>query len=159
MPIQQTKVICQDSILRIAMLILWTSPLHSDVFNSGFQETTVQSVHEALQKSDAETLLLDVRTPSEYRSGHAPTAINIELDALSEAVKAGTLDDWKEHGPVMVICQSGKRSAQAAVRLSRVFSFSKVVNVAGGTSAWIAAGFPVEQGEGSTLDAPPHLQP
>lgn len=125
---------------------------------SGFQETTVDHVHEALQQSlAAEPLLLDVRTPQEYQSGHAIKAVNIELDTLSEAVKTGTLDDWKEEGPILVICQSGKRSAQAAVKLSKVFGFQQVVNVKGGTSAWIAAGYPTEQGDGMTLHAPPHL--
>ena len=120
----------------------------------------MENVHEALQQNQAENpLLLDVRTPQEYRSGHAPTAINIELDALSEAVKAGTLDDWKDQGQVLVICQGGKRSAQAAVRLNKVFGFQQVVNVKGGTAAWIAAGYPIEQGDGRLLDAPPHLQP
>lgn len=126
--------------------------------DQGFQETTVDNVHEALQQSlTAEPLLLDVRTPQEYRSGHAVKAVNIELDALSEAVRAGTLDDWKEEGPILVICQSGKRSAQATVRLSKVFDFQQVINVKGGTSAWIAAGYPTEQGDGMTMDAPPHL--
>ena len=116
-------------------------------------------MHEALQQSTAaEPLLLDVRTPEEYRGGHATRAVNIELAALSEAVRAGTLDDWKDEGPVLVICQSGKRSAQAAVKLSKVFGFQQVVNVKGGTSAWMAAGYPTEQGDGLTLDAPPHLQ-
>lgn len=126
--------------------------------DQGFQETTVDNVYEALQQSQTgEPLLLDVRTPQEYRSGHATTAVNIELDALSEAVRAGTLDDWKDQGSVLVICQSGKRSAQATVRLSKVFGFQQVINVKGGTSAWIAAGYPTEQGDGMTMDAPPHL--
>lgn len=134
------------------------SCLYIAICHSGFQETTVDNVHEALQQSlAAEPLLLDVRTPQEYQSGHATKAVNIELDALSEAVKAGTLDDWKEEGPILVICQSGKRSAQAAVKLNKVFGFQQVVNVKGGTSAWIAAGYPTEQGGGMTLDAPPHL--
>ena len=33
---------------------------------------------------------------------------------------------------------------QATVRLSRVFNFENPYNVAGGTSAWAAAGYPVE---------------
>lgn len=128
--------------------------------SAGFQETTVSNVQEALQQSPtAESLLIDVRTSQEYRIGHAPASVNIELGALSEAVKAGTLDEWREGGQLFVICQSGKRSAQAAVRLNKVFGFKQVVSVQGGTSAWIAAGYPIEQGDGLTLDAPPHLQP
>ncbi len=33
---------------------------------------------------------------------------------------------------------------QATVRLSRVFNFEDPYNVAGGTSAWVAAGYPLE---------------
>ena len=131
--------------------------LRPDCYPAGFRETTVEAIHEAfedLQPSDA--LLLDVRTPQEYRAGHAPSAVNIQLDALSEAVKAETLKDW-EDAPIAVICGSGKRSAQAAVRLSKVFGFQQVVNVKGGMQAWTAAGYDVQTGDGLTLDAPPHL--
>ena len=124
----------------------------------GFKEATVDDVHEALQSSAlGEVLFLDVRTPREYEAGHAPDAINIELDALSEAVRAGTLVDWEEQGQIVVICGSGKRSAQAAVRLTKVFNFKDVVNVKGGMQEWAAVGYEVQTGEGMTLDAPPHL--
>ena len=126
--------------------------------STGFKETTVDEVHEAMQTAaTGEVLFLDVRTPREYVAGHAPDAINIELDALSEAVRAGTLVDWEEQGQIVVICGSGKRSAQAAVRLSKVFNFKDVINVKGGMQEWAAAGYEVQTGEGMTLDAPPHL--
>ena len=138
-------------------MICGTLHLTPKCYHAGFRETTVEDIHEAfesLQASDA--LLLDVRTPQEYKAGHAPSAVNIELDALSEAVKAETLKDW-EDAPIAVICGSGKRSAQAAVRLSKVFGFKQVVNVKGGMQAWTAAGYDVQTGDGLMLDAPPHL--
>ncbi|KAL3140665.1 hypothetical protein ABBQ32_005231 [Trebouxia sp. C0010 RCD-2024] len=147
-----------SSDVKMAMDTTQADMLSAYSADQGFQEATVEVVHEALQHAlTPEPLLLDVRTPQEYRSCHATKAVNIELDSLAEAVKAGTLDDWKEEGPILVICQSGKRSAQAAVKLSKVFDFQQVVNVKGGTSAWVAAGYPTEQGDGMTLEAPPHL--
>lgn len=116
-------------------------------------------MHEALQNAaTGEVLFLDVRTPQEYIAGHAPDAVNIELASLSEAVKAGTLVDWEEQGQIVVICGSGKRSAQAVVKLTKVFNFKDVINVKGGMQEWAATGYEVETGEGLTLDAPPHLQ-
>lgn len=106
----------------------------------GFRETTVDKLQEFLQGGG---FVLDVRTPQEYNAGHVPTAVNVPLDGLSDAVRAGRLDDFKS-SPIAVICASGGRSAQATVRLSRVFSFANVVNVVGGTSKWIEAGFPIE---------------
>ena len=77
-------------------------------------------------------------------AGHVPLATNIPLDALSDAVRKGCLDSVKQK-TIAVICASGGRSAQATVRLSRVFGFPDVVNVVGGTSEWIANGFPIER--------------
>jgi len=45
--------------------------------------------------------------------------------------------------PTAVICAGGYRSS-AATSILQQHGFSNLLNVAGGTSAWIAAGFPVE---------------
>ena len=90
--------------------------------------------------------VLDVRTQQEYAVGHVPGAMNIPLDGLSDAVRSGQLDRFRDpQRMICVICASGGRSAQATVRLTRVFGFSDVVNVAGGTIEWINAGFPIEK--------------
>ncbi|MEZ4240174.1 MAG: rhodanese-like domain-containing protein [Myxococcota bacterium] len=84
-------------------------------------------------------LLLDVRTPEEYASGHVPGAQNLPLDQLGD--KLGELQPHKDQ-EVWVICQSGGRSSVAAERLAA--AGFKPVNVKGGTGAWKAAGHPVE---------------
>lgn len=58
-------------------------------------------------------------------------------------VKSGELDGVREK-TVAVICAAGVRSAQAAVRLHKVFGFQDVVNVKGGTTEWIKAGYTVD---------------
>lgn len=57
-------------------------------------------------------VLLDVRTPEEYRSGHIPGAVNLPLDRLQD------LDLPQEH-PVFAYCLSGARSAQACAWMKR----------------------------------------
>jgi rhodanese-related sulfurtransferase len=84
--------------------------------------------------------LIDVRTPEEYTSGHIAGTMNVSLDSLSEAVRGGIL---KPDKPLAVVCARGGRSAQACVRLSKVFGFPDVTNVTGGMQAWIAADLPV----------------
>ena len=111
---------------------------------AGFKETTVAELRPQLERNQG-LAVLDVRTQQEFNIGHVPGALNIPLDGLSDAVRMGSLDDLKElERTICVICASGGRSAQATVRLSRVFGFPDVVNVAGGTSVWINAGFPIE---------------
>ena len=65
-------------------------------------------------------LLLDVRGPSEFESGHVPGARNIPLGELTgDYVDASDLKEYKEKA-IAVICGIGKRSAQATVRLNKV---------------------------------------
>ncbi|MCC6622206.1 MAG: rhodanese-like domain-containing protein [Deltaproteobacteria bacterium] len=54
-------------------------------------------------------LLLDVRTPGEFASGHIDGAVNIPVDALAD--RAGEIEAGRQ---VVVYCRSGRRSATAA---------------------------------------------
>jgi rhodanese-related sulfurtransferase len=92
-------------------------------------------------------VLLDVRSAAEYASGHVPGALHVDLGRLSEAVRAGELDVHRG-ARLATVCETGVRSAQAAVRLARVFGFADVANVRGGTRAWAEAGFGLEGGGG-----------
>lgn len=66
-------------------------------------------VNEARDAVAKGALLLDVRTPSEFGSGHIAGAVNIPLDALT--VRAKEIAAGRE---VVVYCRSGRRSAAAA---------------------------------------------
>ncbi|EOQ34534.1 rhodanese-like domain-containing protein [Bacillus cereus group sp. RP37] len=70
--------------------------------------------------------LIDVRTVGEYRGNHMKGFRNIPLNEL--ASRASQLDKNKE---VIVICQSGMRSKQAAKVLKKL-GFQHVINVSGG---------------------------
>lgn len=82
--------------------------------------------------------LLDVRTPAELSGelGRIAAAKNIPLDELR--ARASELPQDK---PVVVVCQTGKRSAMATVILKKA-GFSKVANVAGGMTRWRELGLP-----------------
>ena len=84
--------------------------------------------------------LVDVRSEAEYAEGHAPGAVLIPLDQLE--ARLGELEDKKAE-PVYLICASGGRSSRAADSLVKA-GFAQPINVAGGTRAWIAAGYPTE---------------
>ena len=77
--------------------------------------------------------LIDVREPDEYAAGHVPRARNVPLGSV-----AARVDELAASGSFAVICQSGRRSAQAVEVLSA--SGAAAVNVDGGTAAWAASG-------------------
>ncbi|MEK7018067.1 rhodanese-like domain-containing protein [Bacillus sp. FSL R9-9410] len=72
---------------------------------------------------------IDVRTVGEYRGNYMKGFQNIPLNEL--ASKVNQLDKNKE---VIVICQSGMRSKQAAKVLKKL-GFQRIINVSGGMNA------------------------
>ena len=102
-------------------------------------EVTVNELKSVREAEDA-PVLIDVRTAAEYAQGHAPGAINIPLDQVAQ--RRGELSAY-DGQDVYMICRSGARSGNAAKAL--IPMGVKAINVAGGTMAWIRAGFPVEK--------------
>jgi rhodanese-related sulfurtransferase len=99
-------------------------------------DVDVAGLREAMD-AGAVRVLVDVRTPDEFASGHVSGARNIPVDDLD-----ARLSELGAPGEVYVICRSGGRSARASKLLaSRGFSPR---NVLGGTEAWKAAGLAVE---------------
>lgn len=86
-------------------------------------------------------LLLDVREPAEFASGHLPNALNIPLSQLAGA--GSQLGKYTAQ-PVVVYCQAGGRSRRAAGPLGKL-GFKDVRNLAGGVQAWKQAGLPLER--------------
>jgi len=79
-------------------------------------------------------LLVDVRTPEEFASGHILGAVNIPLSELK-----GNLSTWAarlpKEVPVILQCRSGVRSSQAAQILLEA-GFQNVLNLDGGILDW-----------------------
>ena len=71
-------------------------------------------------------VLLDVRTPQEYREGHIPGSKNVPLQQLD---KISSVTDNKDV-PMFVYCYSGGRSRQAASMLQHM-GYANVTNIGG----------------------------
>jgi len=109
-------------------------------------ENTTIGVIELAQRCAQESVdLIDVRTPMEFREVCAVAARNIPLDKLDprSAMKdrKGAADQ-----PVYVICKGGTRGGKAQRKFIDA-GFTNVINVEGGTEAWVAAGLPVVRGK------------
>lgn len=94
----------------------------------GVRNITTAKLKNELGNKDKQ--YIDVRTPGEFKSNSIKSFKNIPLDQLSS--KASSLSLEKE---VIVICQSGLRSAKAA-KILKSLGFNKITNVKGGMSAW-----------------------
>ncbi len=100
-------------------------------------QVSVNEVDELL-KASTDLQLVDVRRAAEHASAHAPGTVNFPLDKFE--IGLGTLHP---NTPTYVICQGGYRSSAATSILENT-GFDKVLNVTGGTAAWIEAGLPTE---------------
>lgn len=101
------------------------------------KQRTVEQAHAELAARPAQ--FIDVRTPAEYRSGHAAGAKNVPLDLLESR-----LSELNKREPVYVICQTGRRSQMASETLLKA-GFGDIYNIDGGTSDWIKAGLPTQK--------------
>ncbi|MBA3568808.1 MAG: MBL fold metallo-hydrolase [Pyrinomonadaceae bacterium] len=102
-------------------------------------QITVDQLNDLIA-SQTDFQVLDVRRPPEYTSGHVPGAIAEPLSNLKERVPILELEPSKL---TAVICAGGYRSS-AATSILQQHGFANLLNVTGGTSAWIDAGYPVE---------------
>lgn len=144
------KQILAPILLLLSMTLCFMS-LAQDVSNGLPAEADVTEFNRLIHAMPS-VLLLDVRTPEEFKNGHIEGAMNIDWYDSSFAEKAGTLDRSRE---VLVYCMSGRRSAAAAEKLHSI-GFSTVVNLKGGILQWRAAGLPETGGgnssSGMTMD-------
>ena len=104
---------------------------------------TCRQLHELSRTRPAE--LIDVRTPEEFRDAHATLARNEPIGTLDPQKlvqgRSGTADE-----PLYFICQGGGRSGKACMMMMAA-GYANVVNVEGGTGAWIEAGLPIARSQ------------
>jgi rhodanese-related sulfurtransferase len=91
---------------------------------------------------DAGALLLDVRSPAEFRCGHVRGATNLPLEAVT-AAKVGQLRGENATRRIVLLCASGKRATVAAERLSG--QSLQILVVTGGTFACAQGGQPLDK--------------
>jgi len=92
-----------------------------------------QGLHRVLS-GGSPPCVLDVRSAAEFATGHVPGAMNIPMEEL-EARLADV-----PTGPLVVVCESGKRAEIAAGWLG---DESRLTLLDGGTKAWRDGGYPL----------------
>ena len=106
---------------------------------------SVITPEKALKMAKDWALLVDVRTPAEYRSIHAEGTLCFPLDKLQKNAEEIT-PVIKDHKQILLICKSGGRTKIAYDILAKQFD-QKFFIVEGGTDAWAEKGLPLIKGK------------
>ena len=108
-------------------------------------------LHEEPVKGRSNVLLLDTRTPDEYRVSHLRGAKFVDYDKFRDF----DLKDVARNRPVVVYCTVGARSEQVGAWL-REQGFRDVRNLYGGIFQWMNDGQAVVNAQGPTTDVHPY---
>jgi rhodanese-related sulfurtransferase len=125
-------------IIAVASGALFIWPSIARLFSRTREVGVVEAV-QLINRKDA--AIVDVREPGEFKAGHIPNARNIPAGQIKDRGK--DLEKLKSK-PLLLVCQSGIRSAQVSTALHKE-GFAELVALAGGMAAWQQAGMPVEK--------------
>ena len=106
---------------------------------SGGGTLTAQGAVQLINRERA--VLVDVREPEEFATGHMIGAKNVPLNQLDEKL-ASTVKN--KNVPLLLVCATGAR-AQRAVAMAKKLGYEQAQAVAGGLKAWKDANLPVEK--------------
>lgn len=105
-------------------------------------ESTLIQTKELLEKikKGEKTFLLDVREPSELlQTGFIAGSVNIPVRDVAKKINELPSD---MNYPIAVVCESGIRSAHAAIYL-RAYGYNDVKNLEFGIREWRTHGYPL----------------
>ena len=80
-----------------------------------------------IMNENKDYVIVDVRTPDEYKEGHIPNAINIPNETINETVYNKLKD---KNQLILIYCRSGSRSRQAAYKMQKL-GYTNLVDFGG----------------------------
>lgn len=123
--------------LAIVLVLLVAAPL-----NQALRGIKSVPVNQAIRMVNHESaVIVDVREPDEFRSGHIPDSINIPLSTLR--TRLSELEKFRSR-PLVISCRTSQRSAKAAMMLQK-HKFQSVHVLAGGILAWQNENLPTQK--------------
>jgi rhodanese-related sulfurtransferase len=131
------------------------SPAYRQMLRTLYRETVpviqAAALADVLRAKPQQVLLLDTRTPAEYRVSHLQGARFVDFDSYEQADFAGI----SRQQTVVVYCSVGYRSERVGERL-KALGFQDVRNLYGGIFQWVNEGRPVYNAAGPTRQIHPY---
>lgn len=127
--IQHRNYVLPAVVLLLLTVLITACAVSENNGSLGYTNITAEELKELLD-NNADVLLIDVRRPKEYNSGHIPGSVLYPLSSI---------ENWahqlEQDQKLVLICRSGNRSAKAAAYLVEA-GFTDVNNLVGGVKSW-----------------------
>ena len=127
------------SVIKICCALLALVALAASPCFAGEPKNISSTQAQALLAKDKKIVLLDVRTPEEYRQAHLHGALLIPLGELGKRAQEIPRDK-----PVLVYCSVGARSVSAAGLLASR-GYREIYQISDGLVGWYKNGYPIER--------------
>jgi len=116
--------------------------------NSQVDEITPQD----LDLQDSSLILLDVREPEEFASGHIPAQkiLTIPRGKLEFMAIENIAKPYGQNAPIVTYCLKGPRGTLAAYQLKKM-GFGNILNLKGGIRGWLESGLPIHNYLGTLI--------
>jgi rhodanese-related sulfurtransferase len=124
----------------LAITILAAGSVAAQTEGTVVKNVTPDEAEKAL-KERKDIVVLDIRTPDEFKAGHIAGAKNIDFKSDDFAKQVATLDKSKTY---IVHCGGGGRSTRSLTAFKEQ-KFSSILHLDKGFKAWEKAGKPVEK--------------
>jgi len=121
-------------IIFLGLMVLWLVGCQSTGEGYMQQQQLLQLIEQ-----DSAPLVVDVRSGSEYRSGHVPGAVHVPFWSIFTTDKLDNIDKTQ---PVVIYCEHGPRAGIAKFGLW-LSGFEHIDYLAGHMMAWKKANLPM----------------
>jgi rhodanese-related sulfurtransferase len=127
------------SMLAILVAFLSFQACNAQQGNGTIKEISVKEASNLLG-NNKDVVLVDVRTPGEYRGNSIQNSINIDISNPNFGEQIEKIEKDKT---ILIVCASGNRSARATRYLDEK-GYAKVYNIVGGMGAWNREKLPIK---------------
>ncbi len=134
---KHAKVLLAIMAVSAIALLSGCSSQQSQVFKTISPDEAYRLIQENANNPDF--VIIDIRTPQEYKAGHIPNAINIDYYSPTFKEKLDKLDKSKTY---LIYCRTGHRTGNT-MPVMKELGFQKVYEIRGGITAWASKGYPV----------------
>ena len=129
------------AILVVIICLGFVLTSQSDPDSKHITAISAKEAAELIDKHDEESelIIIDIRTPGEFKSGHLAKSVLIDFYSQTFAENLSRLNKEKTY---LIYCRSGNRSSKS-LEIFKKLKFQKVYHMASGIRAWQSGGFPI----------------